>query len=131
MRMNIMELERKTSGYVEKTAKEMFGIGRAQRAYREGKEISTGDTFLPLVYGAAEGLLSMAAPLSIKSTEDNRKNIVPGFLIDVFVGAFAINFLREGNVQAAFIAKFGYNFLVHVAPDVAKLAKDRFFQRAK
>ncbi|MBI2613259.1 MAG: hypothetical protein HYW62_00585 [Candidatus Levybacteria bacterium] len=125
--MRSLEVGRQAAKYTFNTAKEISGIGRAQRAYKQ--ELSTGHVE-SVLYGAVNGLVSVAAPLAMKSVE-NGKGIFPGFLIDIPVNALALSFLRAGDIQAAFITKIGYNVLVQLAPDVAKLAKGRFFQRAK
>ena len=120
--MKSLEFVRDASKYIGNTAKEFSGIGPAQRAY--------GRSAGSLLEGAAYGVVSVGMPLSSKWIESH-KGIGPGFIIDLAANALALNFLREGNIQAAFIAKFGYNLLVQVAPDVARLAKGKIFERIK
>ena len=124
--MRSLELGTQAIRYTLNTAKEFSGIGRAQRAYKQEMSVGRAEA---LFYGAVNGVLSVAMPLSVKSIED-KKLFGPGFVIDLGVNVLALNFLGEGNIQAAFIAKVGYNTLVQIAPDVAKLAKNKF-QRAK
>ena len=126
--MRSLEAGRETLKYIGKTAAELSGIGRAKRAYKEEVSPSHAES---LLYGAVNGVLAVGMPLSSKRTESHKEGIGPGFIIDLAANALAFNFLREGNIQAAFVAKFGYNLLVQIAPDVAKLAKGKIFYKVE
>ena len=129
--MRNIEVGREVIGYIGKTAKDISGIGPAQRIRRSGNSMYV----VP-----AEALMSLVMPLTMKLTEGGPARGIKAFLPALtFPTELAVNFAALGlllttDIQTAFIAKFGYNFLVQVAPDVAKLprfAKNKIFQRAK
>lgn len=136
--MRSLELGRQISKYVTNTAIEASGIGAAWRAYRE--KVSEAEQFIlaigPLYEGVndglAHGICRIAAPFLQKSLEEDYKanDMVKGG-IDMFAEVAIMWWAFSGNLQGAIIAKISYNTLVQIAPDVAKLAKNRVFQRAK
>lgn len=86
--------------------------------------------FSSALKGTMFGALSIAMPLSTDAIGKD-KNLILRLGIDIIGNVIALNLGREVDVQAGFIAKFGYNLLVQIAPDVAKLAKDKVFRRVK
>ena len=123
---------RRALKYVEKTAIEASGIGQAQRAYKEEMFKPNGVRYGPLSYGIVSGVSFVAMPLTVKLRDGGKSfGLGLGMIADCAGGFLVLSFLWQGNIQDAFFAKLGYNTLAQIAPDVAKLAKDRVFQRAK
>lgn len=128
--MNAIEAGRGTVGYIGKTAGEISGIGRGTRVFKAHRKIYEGGIGESLLNGVFYGLTKVVIPLASKSSEEGKWSRI-GLVVDLAANALALNFYLGGNVPAAFIAKFGYNLLAQIAPDVAKLAKDRAIRRAK
>lgn len=137
--MRSLEFARDASKYIGNTAKEVSGIGPAQRAYRRTmlaqKDVYDKLTVFngSLCNGAANGMERIFAPFLHKSSGGSGHQVedIGKGGIDLIVNLAALGWAHFGHYEAALIAKFGYNTLVQIAPDVVRLAKRQIFQRAK
>lgn len=136
--MSSIEMGRKALRYVGNTAKEVSGIGPAQRASMEGMSTSAHAIGLEkskggfsVIYGGPDGMFSAGWPLAFKLVRGKLMPYLEGFAIDTVVNIATVGLAFEGDVWAAAVVKLGYNTLVQIAPDVARLAKGKVFKTAR
>ena len=141
--MNGIEMGREALKYVEKTAIEISGIGPAQRAWMHSMSMEKGAYGLAnsklqmfgdgLRFALSNGTQRIAFPWSQKANEDSGYKV--GYIdkggVDLIVDIGLVVWAFSGHGEGALIAKLGYNTLAQIAPDVAKLAKGKIFQRAR
>ena len=137
--MKSLEFARNTSKYIGNTAKEISGIGPAQRAYRRTmlaqKDVYDKLTVFnsSLCNGAANGIQRIIFPFLHKSSGGSGHQVgdIGKGGMDLIVDLTTLWWAHFGNYEESAYLKLGYNTLVQIAPDVAKLAKEQLFQRAK
>lgn len=130
--MKSLEFARDASRYIGNTAKEISGIGRTQRVYREEKKYGGA---LALVYGAIGGMSTVGTPIFAKVLDSDVEPSDFAFVrlgVDAVVNGFMAWYtFAWGHYESGAIARIDYSTFVQIAPDVARLAKGRVFQRAK
>lgn len=138
---------REVLGYIGKTAKDVSGIGSAERAFKQsnlhndrgvyggkGPFVSEDRDVDSAFFGLFSGIQSFVLPSFQKGIEDNGYKFRTfwkfgaDLIVDGAIGGLGI---YSGDGQGALIAKLGYNTLVQIAPDVANLAKGKMSQRGK
>lgn len=139
--MKSIEMGRKVFRYVGNAASGISGIDAARKIYKE--ELYTSEdiqlikkvkkpTLETFYRSSSQGLESVIMPLSTRLWDKNTTLIILGGIgIDIAANVSVLHFVYNGNILAGLITKLGYNTLVQVAPDVARLARNRVFQKDK
>lgn len=139
--------------YVGHTAEEAAGIGAAKRAHGAMKRaILSGEgvgvnsrhrrgSLDSLVFGTHEGITRFGVPLFQRGNEDvgyqpshvDRRWTRGGIDVVVILATLGWGYFGRGEHAPTFalLAKIGYNTLVQIAPDVARLAKRKILQIEK
>lgn len=136
--MRNIETGRETLIYAGRIAKEALGIGEFQRMKKDAvlwrNENKPLRTISPTLVGAFGGFMEFMMPISAKfnrGTKDVPLREAALNLPDLLVDSSVLFLAFNGHYWEGVVAKLGYNILAQIAPDVAKLARDRVFQRAK